>query len=164
MKTCKQCGAQLADTAAFCPHCGTPCADVPPAGQPQPQQAPPLDYYQQPPNYYDHTSEFDLQDISQNKVMCMIVYLMGTLGIIIAMLASSSSPYVAFHVRQALKLTVLQLLITICTVLLFWTIIVPVAYFVMLVVLLVIRIICFFQICNGRAVEPAIVRSMGFLR
>lgn len=160
MKTCRQCGAQLADAAAFCPNCGTPCADAP-MGQAQPQQQ---GYYQAMPNYYDHTAEFDQQDISQNKVMCMVVYLMGTLGIIIAMLASSSSPYVAFHVRQALKLTVVQHLMTLCTLFLFWTIIVPIAYAIMLIVLQVIRIICFFQICNGRAVEPAIVRSLGFLR
>ncbi len=158
MKVCKQCGAQLADGAAFCPQCGTPCADAP-AGQ-----VPPQGYYQAAPNYYDHTAEFDREDVSKNKVICMVVYLLGNIGIIIAMLASASSPYVSFHVRQALKLTVVQLLMTICTVFLFWTFIVPIAYLIMLVVLLVIRIICFFQICNGRAVEPAIVRSLGFLR
>ena len=67
------------------------------------------------PNYtpydpYDHTSEFTAKDISDNKVIAMLVYLMGTVGIIIALLASKDSPYLSFHVRQALKFTVLEVL------------------------------------------------------
>ena len=94
----------------------------------------------------------------------MLVYLMGAVGIVIALLASHSSPYAAFHVRQALKFTVVNILMAICTVLLCWTFIVPIAYLIMLVVLWVIKIICFFQICAGKAKEPAIIRSLGFLK
>ena len=51
-----------------------------------------------------------------------------------------------------------------CVALLFWTIIVPVAYGVMSCIFLVLRVICFFQICSGKAKEPAIIRSLGFLK
>ena len=40
---CKKCGAEIADNAAFCPKCGERVNQVPPAGNPYPNQN-----YQQP--------------------------------------------------------------------------------------------------------------------
>ena len=130
--------------------------------------------YNQTPNYqngpvyvadpYDHTAEFTAKDISDNKVIAMLVYLLGTMGIIIALLGAHSSPYAAFHVRQALKFTVIYVLMGIITVFLFWTLIVPLAALLAILVLFVVKIICFFSICKGQAKEPPIIRSFGFLR
>lgn len=120
--------------------------------------------YQPEYNPYDHTAEFEPRDISQNKVICMLCYLLGTVGVIIALLASSNSLYTAFHVRQALKFTVVTVLVGILSALLCWTILVPIAGGIFLVVLYVVKIVCFFQICQGKAVEPVIIRSLGFLR
>lgn len=130
--------------------------------------------YNQAPNYqngpvyvadpYDHTAEFTAKDISDNKVIAMLVYLLGTMGIIIALLGAHSSPYAAFHVRQALKFTVIYVLMGIITVFLFWTLIVPLAALLAILVLFVVKIICFFSICKGQAKEPPIIRSFGFLR
>lgn len=121
------------------------------------------------PNYtpydpYDHTSEFTTKDISDNKVIAMLVYLMGTVGIIVALLASKDSPYLSFHVRQALKFTVLDVLTGIIILLLFWTIIVPIAAGIFEMVLLVCKIIAFFSICKGNAKEPYVVRNFNFLK
>ena len=121
------------------------------------------------PNYtpydpYDHTSEFTAKDISDNKVIAMLVYLMGTIGIIVALLASKDSPYLSFHVRQALKFTVLEVLTGIITPLLFWTFIVPIAAGIFGIVLYVCKIIAFFSICKGNAKEPYVVRSFNFLK
>ncbi len=146
MKICPKCNSQVDDNAAFCNNCGTPFANA--------------QYY----DPYDHTAEFDAKDISENKVISMLVYLMGAIGIVIALLASNTSPYAAFHVRQALKFTVVEILAAICAALLFWTFIVPIAYGIFVIVLLVIKFICFFQICGGKAKEPAIIRSFTFLR
>lgn len=132
-----------------------------PYGNPNPQQGMPQQPYYDPK---DHTGEFDAKDISDNKVMAMMPYLMGTVGIIIALLASRDSAYTAFHVRQALKITVVSALVGIITALLFWTVIVPIAGGICLVILFVVRIICFFQICSGKAKEPAIISSFGFLK
>ncbi len=151
MKFCPNCGTQMEDNAAFCPKCGV-----------QPNAAPNVTYA--PVDPYDHTAEFDPQDISDNKVYAMLVYLMGTIGIIIALLAAQSSRFVAFHVRQALKIVAVNLLMVIASAVLFWTIIVPIAAGVMAVVFWVIKIICFFQICSGKAKEPAIIRSLGFMK
>lgn len=124
-------------------------------------------YYAPPayrPNPYDHTREFDSKDISEHKVYAMLPYLLGMMGIIIALLAVHESPYTSFHIRQSLKFTVTNALMLIVLALLWWTILVPIAYVVLVVILFVIRIICFFQICSGRAQEPAIIRSLPFLK
>lgn len=159
MKVCAKCGAQLQDNAVFCPNCGVSCspgmgrAGVYPGMIVMP---------------YDHTAEFDPKDVSDNKVICMAVYLMGIMGTVIAMLASGSSPYVAFHVRQALKITILNTLVSICSLPL---LIIPLVNLVILfallvwqIVVLVIRVICFSNICSGKAMEPPIVRGVGFLK
>lgn len=111
----------------------------------------------------DHTAEFDPKDISENKVMALTAYILGTIGIIIALLAAKESPYAGFHVRQALKLTIVNVLLSIISLVLCWTLIVPIAGGVCAVIILVVRIICFFQVCSGKAKEAAIVSSFGFL-
>lgn len=169
MKICPKCNAQLDDNATFCTNCGVQFAQQ---QQQQYQQQYQQQQYQQQqyqqyapqPDPYDHTAEFDPKDISENKVISMLVYLMGWVGIVIALLGSSTSRYAAFHVRQALKFVVVETLVSLCTALLAWTFIVPIAAGIFMIVLFVIKIICFFQICSGKAKEPAIIRSLGFLR
>ena len=176
---CPKCGSEMADGSAFCTKCGASLAAGAQQGMPQgnpnpnPQGMPygtpnpqmnngmPQQQYYDPK---DHTAEFDAKDISDNKVMAMLPYLMGTIGIIIALLASRESAYTYFHVRQALKITVTTLLVGIITAILCWTVIVPIAGGVCAVILFVVRIICFFQVCSGKAKEPAIVSSFGFLK
>lgn len=180
MKICPTCNTELDDQAVFCHNCGARQGEQQqqPTGQPQPGYTPPNyqpNYtYQQPNGYappmyqpydpYDHTAEYDQKDISENKVLCMLVYLMGTIGIIIALLAGKDSKYLNFHVRQALKFSVVEILVALVTVVLCWTVIVPIVAGVLAVVLLVVKIICFFQICSGKAKEPVIIRSLGFLK
>ncbi len=113
---------------------------------------------------YDHTAEFDPKDISDNKVIAMLVYLMGIAGVVIAALTgANNSPYVSFHIRQALKITVIEMLTVICVALLFWTVLVPVASGIFYIVLVVVKIICFFSVCKNQAKEPPIIRSFKFL-
>lgn len=152
---CSKCGTQLADGVVFCPNCGTPSNGDP---QPQPQ---PQAYYADPA---DHTAEFSAKDISDNKVFAMLPYIMSVVGVIIALLASNESPYSRFHVRQALKIDVATTLVAVVTALLAWTCIVPIAGAIAAIVLLVIRVICFVQVCQGKAKEPAIIRSLGIFK
>ncbi|MBQ7718534.1 MAG: zinc-ribbon domain-containing protein [Clostridia bacterium] len=160
MKNCPNCNTQLDDNAVFCAACGAQLG--------APQQ--PTQGFVNPQPYapaydpYDHTAEFDTKDISENKVFAMLVYLLGTIGVIIALLASNTSPYARFHVRQGLKFTVVEILTVIVSLVLCWTIIVPIAGAIFLGVLEVIKIICFFQICSGKAKEPAIIKGLKFLK
>ena len=148
MKICPRCGMQLDDAVAFCPGCGTSFG-VPAAPAYDP---------------YDHTAEYDPQDISDNKVYCMLIYLMGTIGIIIALLAANDSPYTRFHVRQCVKITVCELLLGFIAAILCWTFIVPIAAAICMGILFVVQIICFIRICKGQAKEAPIVCKLGFLK
>ncbi len=197
MKMCPKCNTVVDDAAAFCPVCGVPFAAAQPNAQqaqpqPQPQAQPqaqtppqPQPVYAGAPQYvpvvdiYDHTADFDKKDISDNKVYAILLYLAGVVGIIIALLGAKDSPYVSFHLRQAMKFLAVDILLGIVGVLLFiliipiavavralyvWTLIILIAVAVMEIILFVIKIICFFQICNGKAKEPAIIRGLGFLK
>ncbi len=121
--------------------------------------------YQPPqPPPWDHSGEFEPRDVSENKVLAMMPYLMGSIGLIIALLAMHDSKYVGFHVRQAMKLTVVNILLVLVSVLLCWTVIVPIVGAVCAIIVFVLRIIAFFQVCTGKAKEPAIIRKLGFLK
>lgn len=176
MKVCPNCSNQLPDDAVFCGNCGAQFAQQGYAQQGYAQQQ----YYQQPAYQapvpaYDHTAEFTQEDISDNKVISMLVYLMGWIGIVIALLAANTSKYAAFHVRQALKFVVVETLIPIVLGVGVIINIIPVlgwivyglaalAAGIISVVFFVLKIVCFFQICKGKAVEPAIVRDLKFLK
>ena len=166
MKICPICNTQLEDSVVFCNNCGARISGQPGDGNTSRFDGayPPPPYQTPVPNPYDHTSEFEPQDISDNKVISMLVYLMGIVGVVIALLAGSTSKYAGFHVRQALKFTVIETLLVIVGVLLYWTAIVPFAAVTAYLVLFVIKIISFFQVCSGKAVEPAIIRNLNFLR
>ena len=142
MKTCAHCGAQLDDAAMFCPNCGTSFQQT----------------YADPA---DHTAEFDPQDISDNKVIAMMPYIMGLLGVIVAAILAANSPYARFHVRTSLKFTVCQF---ICGIAFIIPILGWLAGAVGLAIIFVLQIIAFFQVCKGKAKDPAIIKSLGFLK
>lgn len=149
MKICQNCHLSFDDAANNCPECGNPLTYV--NLQEEAVQAP-----------TDHTAEFNPADISQNKVLAMIPYLMGWVGIIISLLAAGSSAYAGFHVRQALKIQVCFTLVSIIGA------IIPVigwlAIALTAVVVLVLNIISFFSVCKGEAREVPIVSSFSFLK
>ncbi len=150
MKNCPNCNNPCDDNAAFCNKCGTPF----PGSAPQYQAQPIFDPY-------DHTAAFEKEDISQNKVLAMAPYLMGWIGIIIALLAINNSKYVAFNVKQALKLEV-------CSILSLFLCIIPIlgwiAFGVCAIIIFVLKIMGFFYVCGGKAKELPIVRGLGFLK
>ena len=103
MANCPNCGAPIGEGAAFCTNCGSPVSTTPPPQgdpytppqdaniPPQGNYAPPQGAYVPPqyayaPDPKDHTAEFDPEDIADNKVIAMAAYLLGTLGIIIALM------------------------------------------------------------------------------
>ena len=143
MKFCSKCGAQCEDNATVCPNCEA--VFVAPAAA----------------DLTDHTAEFDPKDISDNKVIAMLPYLLGVVGLIIALLMANTSKYVAFHVRNALKFTVVETLLIFVNIV---PVLGQIAFVVGIVTSLVLRIIAFFQVCCGKAKDPAIISSLGFLK
>ncbi len=177
MAFCPQCGAPFNDGATSCPQCGAVFAAAPnPNPQPQQQnyqfqqqyQQQPYQQYQPAPvvDPFDHTADFDAQDISDNKVFSMLPYLpvIGLFGIIIALLAAQKSAFAMFHVREALKITVTNILLGVISALLCWTIIVPAAGGICMAILFVIQIIMFFRVCKGKAKEAPIICKLKFLK
>ncbi len=148
MKFCTKCGTQCIDEANVCTNCGYAFAT---------QTVTAVDEN-------DHTAEFDAKDISDNKVVAMLPYLMGAIGLIIAILMANTSKYVQFHVRTALKYLVVSTLVGLVSALLCWTFIVPIVGGIAMVVIAVLQIISFIQVCQGKAKDPAIICNLKFLR
>lgn len=182
MKKCPNCRNQIPDEAVYCPVCGTGVGTGPQFTS-EPSGAPTTNYstsYTQPPVYkpavpqvdpYDHTAEFDAADIAANKVLAMAMYLLGPLGIMIALLAEKESRYIAFHVHQALKLTVAEILgILALTVVAFlmWNLRMRVLMvFVVaaaLFCLVAVHLLCVLQAASNNAKEVYIVRHLRFLK
>lgn len=139
----------------------------------QPQYTPVQPQYQVPVsqpapapryNYYDHTSEFDSKDVSENKLFAALMYITSIVGIVIALLADKESPYLKFHIRQVLKLNITITILGFLTAVLAWTVIVPIAGAIALAVLFIINIICFVNVLKNKSIEPAIVRDLKFLK
>ena len=168
MKVCPICHSQVSDESNYCTMCGNRITDDMPSVPYQPpvyQNAYQQPVYQQPVfNPYDHTAEFERQDAARNKLYAMVMYLLGFVGIIIALMGAKDSAYVQFHLRQNLKFLVVEALLALIAAVLCFTIIVPIAAGVCLAVVEVIRVIAFFQVCGCKAKEPAIIRSLGFLK
>ena len=149
------------------PQNGQPYNGQPNNGQQVPPQGEP--YYTAPPvsqpavDQYDHTSEFDAKDIADNKLYAMLVYLLSVVGIVIALLVKKDSPFLEFHIKQGLKLVIVETIVSLATALLCWTCIVPVAGSVILIALTVVQIICILDVCNGKAKDAPIIRSIKFL-
>ena len=160
MKLCPRCNTQLDDAAAFCTNCGTqfiPNATVP--------QQPYM--YAEAPKYVDpsdHTAEYDPADISENKIFAILPYILSILGVVIALLAAKDSKFTMFHVRQALKIAVCDILVLLIALVGAITIIVPIVAGVCSTILGVISLICFFRTCSGKAIEAPIVGKLGFLK
>ncbi|MBE6570014.1 MAG: zinc ribbon domain-containing protein [Ruminococcaceae bacterium] len=148
MKVCPTCHLSFNDDANVCTQCGAQLQTIVP--QVSVQAGP------------DHTAEFQKEDISANKVLAMIPYLMGWIGIIITLLAAGTSAYAGFHVRQALKIQVCSTLVTIIGAIIPFLGWLAIAVFGIMV--LVINIICFFSVCKGEAKEPPIISGLAFLK
>lgn len=110
-----------------------------------------------PPAPTDFTSAFDAEDAAKNKVFATGSYLLGFVGIIIALLAAKDSDYVKFHVRESMKLQLLYALLGLASVLLCWTIIIPILGCIAIVVLGVIEIICIVRVMMGQSKKVPLI-------
>ena len=184
---CPKCGSEMPDDSAFCTRCGASLhtgtqenqnsQGGPQQGNPQgtpygygnpyygnPQMNNGMPYGQPYVDPKDHSAEFDGKDIADHKLFAMLPYLLGILGTIVALLVAKDSPYVGFHVREGIRILVSEVLLGLITVVFCWTVVVPIAAAICFIILLVVRIISFVNVCNGKAKEAAIVSNFGFLK
>ena len=154
MKLCPKCNMQLDDSAAFCPNCGTQF--IPNATAPKPSYI--------PVDPSDHTAEFDPQEVAEYKLFAVLPYLVSLLGIAVCLLADKESKYLRFHIRQGLKLDICTLLLAVAAGVLAITVVAPIAAAVCILILTVVRFICFFKTCAGKSVEAPVVKGLKFLK
>ena len=131
-------------------------------------------YHNNKSQHTDHSAEFNEKDISENKVSAIAAYLLGPIGIIIALLLARDSAYTAFHVRQALKITICSVLLELFAAVfaLFGMIPLVGIIFRMIFILtcvawfgvLILRLIAIAQVSSGEAKEPVIIGNFTFLK
>lgn len=169
MKICPNCHNQAGEDALSCPVCGTTLDTF---CQPDVQYFKQENEIKQTPTVIpsvpvrdprDHTGNFDPDDIAVNKLICIIVYLLDFAGVIIALLMAPNSNYTRFHIRQSLKFTVLEVLILLAALLLCWTFLIPIVGLICLVILIVLKFLCFINVCQGKAKDAPIISSIKFL-
>lgn len=122
----------------------------------------------------NHSARFGEHDISENKVSAIAAYLLGPIGIIIALLIARDSAYTAFHVRQALKMTICSVILELFAGFLALFGMIPFVGIIFKMILfliaagwvgiLILRLIAIAQVSNGEAKEPAIIRNFAFLK
>ena len=102
----------------------------------------------------------EAEDIAANKLYAMLVYLLFPVGIIIALLTDKNSKFLQFHIKLSIKYFVVQFILALlsCTVILS----IPAA--ICMCVVGVLEIITFVQVCKGQAKDPAIIKSIKFLK
>lgn len=107
MAFCNKCGNQLPDGANNCPNCGAP------AGSTQQNTQNAQDFVNNMMNTNDTTSQFDPQDINNNKGMSVLAYI-GFL-FLVPLLACPNSKFARYHTNQGLVLFLLEFALGVVT-------------------------------------------------
>lgn len=153
MLTCKQCGTQVEDGVMNCTNCGASIeAPV--------QQNQPIDLsekFNEFNNTADTTSEYDAQDIENNKVMAVLAYIL----FFIPLLAAKDSKFARFHANQGLVLFLGGIIASVVAVIpvIGW-IVAPIAG----LVITVLAIIGILNALNGRAKELPVIGKFKILK
>lgn len=153
MKYCPRCGSKMEKGSPLCPVCGLNTV--------QKDKKAVMQFAELS---YDHTGEFSPEDISQNRLYAMLPYLLSIAGMIVALLAAPGSRFAAFHVRQAVRITVFQILVAAAAFLLLWMDVFTVLAAAALIGLILLPAAMFVSVCCGKAVEPWLVRRIPFLK
>lgn len=104
MAFCNKCGNQLPDGANNCPNCGAPAENA---------QQNTQNFVNNMMNTNDTTSQFDPQDINDNKGMSVLAYI-GFL-FLVPLLACPNSKFARYHTNQGLVLFLLEFALGIVT-------------------------------------------------
>ncbi len=171
MAFCGKCGTKVDEGVKFCPGCGTVMTVEPAAEQQMKADRP--DFARKVSslnNTADTTTEFDANDITQNKAMGILAYL-GLLCFI-PMFAAKDSKFARFHVNQGLVLLIAcvgwavassiinAIILAISWRLYFLTSIIS----LLSVVFLVLAIIGIANAANGRAKELPVIGKFKILK
>ncbi len=110
---------------------------------------------------HDHTAEFDAADIAENKIFAAVPYFFSSFVGIIAGIYAKDSAFVKFHIKNALKIDIVAIILCLFFAIPFigW-----IFSGVCLFILVIVKIICMVQVLQGKAKDAPIVGSLGFLK
>ncbi len=167
MPFCEKCGAKMEEEAKFCPSCG---AGVNGQQSQYSQQNTQSGNFQETINKYmqteDNTSEFEQEDINQNKVMAVLAYI-GIL-VLVPLLAAPNSKYARYHANQGLLLFIAEICLGVVMGIFIWipvlNIIIGILGGIVSLLLFVFAIIGIVNACQGKAKGLPILGKFKILR
>lgn len=167
MPFCEKCGAKMEEEAKFCPSCG---AGVNGQQSQYSQQNTQSGNFQETINKYmqteDNTSEFEQEDINQNKVMAVLAYI-GIL-VLVPLLAAPNSKYARYHANQGLLLFIAEICLGVVMGIFIWipvlNIIIGILGGIVSLLLFVLAIIGIVNACQGKAKGLPILGKFKILR
>lgn len=167
MPFCEKCGAKMEEEAKFCPSCG---AGVNGQQSQYSQQNTQSGNFQETINKYmqteDNTSEFEQEDINQNKVMAVLAYI-GIL-VLVPLLAAPNSKYARYHVNQGLLLFIAEICLGVVMGIFIWipvlNIIIGILGGIVSLLFFVFAIIGIVNACQGKAKGLPILGKFKILR
>lgn len=105
MPFCSKCGAKFDEGTKFCPSCG---ASANASNQNNGAKTDFSDKFAEFNNTADTTTQFDSNDIDNNKAMGVLAYLSWL--VLIPLFAADKSKFARFHVNQGLVLAIVELI------------------------------------------------------
>lgn len=113
---------------------------------------------------FDRTELFSEEDVKENRLFAILLYLTGIIGIIIALLKDKDSPYLNFHTNQVLKAVICETAVLILSGLLCFTFIVPVFGVLIIFALNIVKLISALWVLKGYSKEILILRNLRDLK
>jgi uncharacterized membrane protein len=107
MAFCGKCGTEVGENINFCPSCGSPISAVPQQTEETANANDLSSKISSLNDTEDTTSQYDAQDIQNNKAMAILAYL-GIL-VLIPLFAAKESPFARFHTNQGLILCIAEI-------------------------------------------------------
>lgn len=112
---------------------------------------------------WDKTELFSEDEVKEYRLTAVLIYLLGIFGIILALITDKNSPYLKFHINEGLKIAVATAALTVISVVLAFTFIVPVLSSVGVIVCTVINLISAYKTLNGKSENAVIIRNLTIL-
>lgn len=163
MANCNKCGAQIDDNAAVCPSCGAQ----------QNTAADTINAAFSAVNSMgeDFTSQFDRNDIEQNKIIAILSYIF--ILFLVPLLAAPTSRFARFHANQGLVLFICELVIGfVATIAMIILAFVPIVggiinwciSGVLMIVFLIFMVLGIINAANGTAKELPVIGKIKILK